>query len=145
MSEGETFQRHAVRDERLVTGENPISSVICLRERRLQDESSEILFDVTFAHTTSGDTFSNGLTEAATNVESHFELSVSETFNFTVKVAVTVTADDDNDDIPVLPVVEEHVYTICRLGVGRRLGSSVACPRGAGRRLRRRITWSVWG
>ena len=73
--EGETFQRHAVRDERLVTGENPISSVICLRERRLQDESSEILFDVTFAYTTSGDTFSNGLTEAATNVESHFELS----------------------------------------------------------------------
>ena len=78
--------------------------------------------------------------EAATDVESHFELSVSETFNFTVEVAVTITADDDNDDITVLPVVEEHDYTICRLGVGRRLGSSVACPRGAGRRLRRRIT-----
>ena len=122
--EGETFQRHAVRDERLVTGENPMSSVTCLRERRLQDESSKILIDVTFA----------------TDVESHFESSISETFNFTVKVAVTVTADDDNDHITVLPVVEEHVYTICRLGVGRRLGSSVACPRGAGRRLRRRIT-----
>ena len=57
-----------------------------------------------------------------------------------ILLAVTVTADDDNDDITVLPAVEEHVYTICRLGVGRRLGSSVACPRGAGRRVRRRIT-----
>ena len=40
----------------------------CLRERRLQDESSEILFDVSFAHTTSADTFSNELTEVATDV-----------------------------------------------------------------------------
>ena len=112
----------------------PVRKPSRLRERRLQDESSEILYDVTFTHTTSA------VSEAATDVESHFESSVSETFNFTVEVAVTVTADDDNDDITVLPVVEEHDYTICRLGVGRRLGSSVACPRGAGRRLRRRIT-----
>ena len=138
--EGEIFKWYVVWDERLITGQNPMSSVTCLRERRLQDESSEILFNVTFAYTTSADTFSNELTEAATDVESHFESSISETFNFTVEVAVTVTADDDNDDITVLPAVEEHVYIICRLGVGRRLGSSVTCPRGAGRRLRRRIT-----
>ena len=70
----------------------PVRKPSRLRERRLQDESSEILYDVTFTHTTSA------VSEAATDVESHFESSVSETFNFTVEVAVTVTADDDNDD-----------------------------------------------
>ena len=129
----DVINRSGVSVEDIVTFTLSCSEASRLRERRLQDESSDIF-------TTSADTFSNELTEAATDVESHFESSVSETFNFTVEVAVTVTADDDDDDIPVLQVVEEHVYTMCRLGVGRRLGSSVACPRGAGRRLRRRIT-----
>ena len=44
------------------------------------------------------------------------------------------------EDIPVLPEVEEHVFSVCRRGASKRLGSSVACPRGAGGRLRRRIT-----
>ena len=126
--------------EDIVTFTVSCSETSRLRERRLQDESSEILFDAMSAHTTSADTFSNELTEVATDVESYFESSVSEIFNFTVEVAVTVTTDDDNDDIPVLPVVKKHVYTLCWRGVGRRLGSSVACPRGEGRRLRRRIT-----
>ena len=127
--------RSGVSVEDIVTFTLSCSEASRLRERRLQDESSDI-----FAHTTSADTFSNELTKAATHVKSHFESSVSETFNFTVEVAVTVTADDDDDGIPVLQVVEEHVSTMCRVGVGRKLGSSVACPRGAGRGLRRRIT-----
>ena len=70
------------------------SEVSRLRERRLQDESSDI-----FAHTTSArHIFSNELTEVAIDVKSHFESSVSEIF--TVEVVVTVTADDDDVDIP---------------------------------------------
>ena len=139
-TDGRFFNSSGVSVEDIVTFTLSCSETSRLRERRLQDESSEILFDVMSAHTTSADTFSNELTEVATDVESYFESSVSEIFNFTVEVAVTVTTDDDNDDIPVLPVVKKHVYTLCWRGVGRRLGSSVACPRGAGRRLRRRIT-----
>ena len=139
-TDGRFFNSSGVSVEDIVTFTLSCSETSRLRERPLQDESSEILFDVMSAHTTSADTFSNELTEVATDVESYFESSVSEIFNFTVEVAVTVTTDDDNDDIPVLPVVKKHVYTLCWRGVGGRLGSSVACPRGAGRRLRRRIT-----
>ena len=43
-------------------------------------------------------------------------------------------------DTPALSGVEEHVFTACRLGVGWRLGWSVACRCGAGRRMIPRVT-----
>ena len=59
----------------------------------LKEESFEVSFELTFAETSPADTFSNELTEAATDVESYFESLVGETFNFSVSAT-----EDENDN-----------------------------------------------
>ena len=59
----------------------------------LKEESFEVSFELTFAETSSADTFPNELTEAATDVESYSESLVGETFNFSV-----LATEDENDN-----------------------------------------------
>lgn len=94
----EAFNKSGVSVKDIVTLTLFCPETTLLRERRLQEESFEISFEVTFAETSSAETFSTELTEAATDVGSYFESLVSETFNFTVSATVMVTTDDDNDD-----------------------------------------------
>ena len=61
-----------------------------------EEETSEILFEVTFVETTSPEIFSDELAAGATSMESDLESIVSKTFNFSMSATVTIPSEDDN-------------------------------------------------